>query len=55
MAKLTAAELRAARREARETRKMRALVRTHSRQRGQPVTRKEQRADARRGRTSPWD
>ena len=55
MAKLTPAELRAARREARLTRQARALVRSQSRERGQPVTRRQQRAEARQPRTSVWD
>lgn len=55
MAKLTAAELRAQRREEREARQVQALVRTQSRQRGQPVTRRQQQAQARAPRRSVWD
>lgn len=55
MAKLTPQQLRAARREEREARQMRALVRTQSRQRGQPVTRRQQQAEARAPRRSVWD
>ena len=55
MAKLTSQQLRAQRREARETRQARALVRSQSRERGQPVTRRQQRAEARAPRRSVWD
>lgn len=55
MAKLTAAQLRAQRADRRLTRRVQAVVRTQSRQRGQPVTRREQRAAERAPRSSVWD
>lgn len=55
MAKLTPQQLRAQRREEREARQMRALVRTQSRQRGQAITKRQQRAEARQPRRSVWD